>query len=233
MGSIVARVARVALAVLAVAPMPCFAAEYRVLPGASDFVVVTHKGGLASGLAHDHVIAAGAYDAALDFDPAAQTSTRFTLELSVEDLVVDDPNIQERAYPRLEQLGVLDSPLSAVSDKDRGKIRKSMLGKSQLDATSFPKIRVTAVGVEEVRNDDDAGEFTHEVRVTLEVRGRSVERAARARYTVLDGGIEAEALAEFRFTDFEIKPYSAMLGAVRNKDRFHLYMRLTAKSSSE
>ena len=45
----------------------------------------------------------------------------------------------------------------------------------------------------------------------------------------LEGHVFSPFLAELRFTDFRIEPYSALLGAVRNADRFHLYVELVAR----
>ncbi len=47
----------------------------------SIFAVITHKGGFASGVAHNHLIAATGHQAELDFDPAAPLATRFELTL--------------------------------------------------------------------------------------------------------------------------------------------------------
>ena len=69
--------------------------------------------------------------------------------------------------------------------------------------------------------------------MVFEVRGKRAERPARVRYTYREGKLEVEALGEFFFTDFGIKPYSAMLGAVRNRDRFHVYLLLTAVEDGE
>lgn len=215
--------------VVGAAWQPSPADSYRLLPAESDLVIVTHKGGFAAGLGHDHLVAARGYRARIEFDPADVGATRFALELEVENLLVDDPDVQNRCFPRLQELGVKTSPFAAVSDGDRRKIRKAMLGKKQLDAAASPTLRATAT----VQPVDASGDgFSHEVLVTLEIRGNPIERRARATYDFRSGVLKAEALGEFLFTDFGIRPYSAFLGAVRNEDRFHVYVRLTAVAES-
>ena len=218
------------LAVLACACQSLPAATFRVLPEESYFLVVTHKGGFAAGLAHDHLVAANGYVAHLAFDPDDPVSARFELELEAEKLVIDDPGIHRRLFARLSEVSVLGSAPKSVSGSTRRKIRKAMLGHRQLDAESFPTIRVSAT----VSGPLPAADiFSHEVLVVFEVRGQRAERQARVRYTYRKGRLEVEALGEFLFTDFGIKPYSAMLGAVRNQDRFHVYLRLTAVEEGE
>ena len=218
------------LALLACAWQSLPAATFRVLPEESDFLVISHKGGFAAGLAHDHLVAASGYVAHVAFDPDDPGSARFELELEAEKLLVDDPDIQRRLFVRLEELGVLDSAPKQVSERDRRKIRVAMLGDRQLDSESFPTIRVSATVSGRL---SAAGIFSHEVLMTFEVRGQRAEGPAQARYTHREGQLEVEALGEFLFTDFGIRPYSAMLGAVRNQDRFHIYLHLTAVEDGE
>ena len=62
----------------------------------------------------------------------------------------------------------------------------------------------------------------------LEVHGETVERLVAARYSLEDGVLTVEVVGSFAFTEFGIKPYSSALGALKNRDRFHLYVQLIA-----
>lgn len=222
-----ARIAAASLALLAA--LPCPAETFRVLAGSSDLVVVTHRGGIAKAMAHDHVIAASDYVAQLEFAPGDPEAARYELRLPVDGLVVDEAQVKQRLASRLEQLGVRDRAFSRVSDADRSKIRTAMLAPGQLDAERFPTISARAVVSGRRHAEGDGGlPFAYNVRLMLEIRDRGVEREAAARYEYRDGRLEIEALASFRFTEFGIKPYSAFLGAVRNRDRFHVYVRIVA-----
>jgi len=204
------------------------AEELTVVDGDSIFAVVTHKAGLFSGRAHNHLVAAGAYAARLEASPS-EAGAVFEIELAAADLVVDAPELQQAWYPRLAALGILDEPFAEVPDKDREKIRESMLGKKQLDAERFPKIRARVTAVAE--EPSTLGEVAMPYRVTLafEVHGVSVERPVAARAEWDDAGaLHVEAAGVFHFTDFGIEPFSAFLGAVKNTDEFHVYVSLRA-----
>jgi len=214
---------------LALAALPGAAGSFVVVPEESDLVVVTHKDGFAAKLAHDHTIAASAYDARLEFDPGNPSASRFELTVPVHELTVDDPVVQARISPRLEQLAVRVGPFPEVTEKDRAAIRAAMLGPRQLDAERHATITATAdVSRRRAAVSGEADRFPYLVDLRVEILGRVVERQATARYEYRAGRLEVEAYASFEFTDFGIKPYSAFLGAVRNRNEFHVYVSLTA-----
>jgi hypothetical protein len=209
-----------------------YAEEYRILAEQSVFAVVTHKGGFASGMAHNHFIAASNYAVRLDFDETDPLATKLEVRFAAEDLVVDSPEQRQRWYPRLEALGILDKSFGELSDKDRENIRKTMLSEKQLDATAFPEISARIVSVAMEGAELGGVELSHRVTLALSTHGQSVEKPLMARYELVDRTLRIEAVGVFRFRDFGIKPYSAMLGAVKNKDEFHIYVSLVAVPES-
>ncbi len=206
------------------------AQQIEIVAEDSIFAVITHKAGLASGMAHNHLVTAAGYQAELNFEAGAPLATRFEIELASDQLQVDPWDLEQAWYPRFEELELLDEPFSEVSEKDRAKIRKSMLSKGQLDATGSPRItaRVTAVR-EQATTLGDVG-FPYAADLELEIRGKTVEKPVAARYQIDGETLTIEAVGAFRFTDFDIKPYSALLGAVKNEDEFHVYVSLKALS---
>ena len=211
------------------------AEEIEIVTGDSIFAVVTHKGGFASGVAHNHLVTASGYQAKLSFDASMPLATRFELKLASEQLVVDSWDLEQAWYPRLEELGILDEAFSEVSSKDREKIRKAMLSKGQLDAAGSPEItaRITAVreeattlGGEVAPEARERNTFSYTADLELVIGGKKVERPVAARYHLADGVFNIEAVGTFQFTDFGIKPYSALFGAVKNEDMFHIFVNL-------
>lgn len=190
---------------------------------ASVFAVVTHKEGLAAGLAHEHFVVANDYEATIDvaglFSDDVESAARFEFEVAVNDLRVDDPEQSARWQERLLQLELLGKPFAELSEKDRKKIRKSMLGKKQLNAALHPQI---SARLEEIRSDGDGSYFGT---LHLTVADHSVSKEISF---VLDGTergvLRAEVTATFDFTDFGIKPYSAMLGSIRVANTFHIFV---------
>lgn len=190
---------------------------------ASVFAVITHKAGPAAKFAHNHLVVAGAYDVELSLDPDAPAQASFRLSTTAQDLVVDDPGLQEAWYPRLAELGILNEPFAEISDKDRGKIRKSMLSKKQLNAEATPTLAVTLLSISKTESGE---EHPFQLKLKMDVAGRSAEPIVKAKMRQENSRVIVEAVAELSFTDFGIEPYSAMLGAVRNQDLFHLFLHL-------
>ena len=208
------------------AASPVLAEEAEISVGDSIFAVITHKAGIASGVAHNHMVAAAGYRAKLSFAESAPLDASFELELASEKLEVDRWDVAQAWYPRLEELGLLDEPFSEISEKDRGKIRKAMLSKGQLDAAAFPKITARVTSVQEASRTYGGTDFPYAAQLELTIRGKTVSKPVAARYQMADGRLTVEAVGAFSFTDFGIKPYSALLGAIRNQDRFHAYVNL-------
>lgn len=212
---------------LALAALPAVqAAEYRVLPDESGFAIVTHKGGIAAGFAHNHLVVARDYEASLDFEPDRPEAARFEFRADAEKLAFDEAAEQARWYPLVERFGVLDEPFKDVSDKHRAEIRETALGAAQLDAESHPHLSASVVSVEPSGDE----ELPWRVTLAFEAHGVRVERPVAARYEVGDAGrVTIEATGEFQFTDFGIKPYKAMMGTVKNHDEFDVVVRAVAE----
>lgn len=217
------------LAVALVAAASGWSAEYTVVPEESVFAIVTHRAGVASAMAHNHIVAASDYEASLTYEPEEPTRTAFTLRFSTEGLVADEPGIVERWSARIVALGILDEVPKTLGDSARADIRKSMLGDKQLDAERFPTISATLRDVREEETKVGDHAFGYLVTIALEVHGKTVEKRCPVSVTVQEDHLEIEGTGSYRFSDFGIEPYSAMLGAVRNEDEFDVYVRVVAK----
>ncbi|MCG8463033.1 MAG: hypothetical protein MI919_42665 [Holophagales bacterium] len=201
------------------------ARAYEVDREASVFAVITHKAGLAARLAHDHLVVAGDVESELRFDPSAPDRARFTLTAPSASLVVDDPAAQARWGPRIVELGILEQVFGELSEGDRRKIHESMVGKKQLRVEEYPRIRAEVLGITEGGSTPG---FPYTIHLEMEVVGKSSKGFLAGRYELEGERLVVEAFGELRFTDFGIEPYSAMLGAVRNDDPFHLFLYLEA-----
>ena len=192
----------------------------------SLFAVLTHKGGFASGKAHDHLVAAGEPEVVVHFDGGDPLATRFELRADVGKLRVDEDPLREELFPRLRELGLLEQAFAPVTDEQRADIRKAMLSRKQLDVERFPQLGAKLVSVTPEPSKLGEVELSHAGVVELSVHGKTVRRPFRARVVAGDGATTLEAVGEATFTELGIEPYSAFLGAVKNLDRFHFYLRL-------
>lgn len=212
-----------AAAIDAQEPEPRDSADWTVLQDESVLAVVTRRAGAAARLAHDHLIHAARFDSEIDFDPDAPLDTRARARVHVAGLQVDDPGVRADVQGRLVELGLLDEPFQDIGSEDRSDVRAEMLHPDQLDAPNHPVIEFET----DVVTRDPAGGFPFRVEVFVRIRGEEVAVPLSAR--VVEQGqdrVRIEAWGETRFTDFGIEPYSAFLGAVKNRDEFYLYLDL-------
>jgi hypothetical protein len=203
--------------------------QYTVDPAQSVFAVVTHKTGVAAALAHNHFVYAREYTCEIQQPGDALESGQFNLTFPTTNLVADDPAAKTKWYPRIEALRILDEPFPEISEKDRAKIRETMLSKEQLDAAQFPDIRAEVKGIKAAASKHGKLECTHNVTLALTVHGKTVEHEVPVRIEVSGDTAKVEGAGKFAFTEFGIKPYSAMMGAVKVTDGFDVYVNLVAK----
>lgn len=191
------------------------------------FAVVTHKAGIARGLAHNHLI--HAKDFTLEIDGSNIDSLAMRFSLAVEALVVDDPSLTQDWSARIQELGLLDEPYGEVSEKDRQKIRKSMLGKKQLNAAAHPKIEGQLLAITQQFGKWGVVDTEHVIKVRLSLHGESKDVDFRGNLRIDEHHLEVDAVAEVLLSEFGIKPYSAMFGAISNDDEVHFLMHFQAK----
>ena len=165
----------------------------------------------------------------LDFDRERPEATKFTFAVAVEALEVDAPAARAALAGRLRELGLQKDDLPAVPDSDRKKVRTAMLGESQLDGAKFPEIRAEMLGLERGAAPAAGAEGAWNLALRLTIRGRTLERRLPVSWSEKDGTLAAETYTELHFKDFGIEPYSTMLGAIRNDDRFDLYVNVVAR----
>lgn len=196
------------------------AQPYRIVPDESLIAVVTLQAGIMTRMGHDLLIRPTRYLSLVEVDRARPRTSRFVLEFDAADLVVDDRVWKERVQGRLQELRIIEVPFDPITPADAEEIRRAMLAPGQLDAERHPRIRVESTGV----RGGGIPPFAYEVDVLLTLRNVAQPATLQVRIEELPGGrLELEAHGSFHFTDFGIVPYRGPGGAVRNRNRFHLY----------
>lgn len=221
------------LAVAFALPCAARATEFTIEPSESVFAVVVHKAGIAARFAHNHFIAARDYTATITIEGGDPTTAAFSLEAAVADLEVDASEAHEKWYPEIVKAGILDEPFGKLSEKDRKTIAEHMLAKDQLDGAQCPTISAKVVKIRAERNTFLKRDYTHMVSLDLTVHGKTVRNECPADIVLNDGELEVNAAGAFRFSDFGIKPYSTMMGAVKNQDEFHVFVQIRAAATRE
>ena len=188
-----------------------WAATFRVDPSRSSLVVQIFRDGVAARLGHDHVVQATTFSGRVTYDPSAPALSSVAAEVQTATLKVDDAETRRRFG--------LEGQLSAG---DVAEIDKSMKAEGQLDVSRFPTITFTSTRITPETPD------RYLVAGQLTIRG--VTRAVQFPATVtMDGTvIRATATLTVMQSAFGYKPYSALLGAIKNKDAVMLHIDLVA-----
>ncbi len=155
---------------------------------------------IGSSVSHDHVVAATGWSGEVTWDPADPSACAVRIVVPVSGLRPDEDALRRRVgYDR------------KLGDRQRAQIGEDMRGERQLDAARFPTITFVARRCEAA----DAG-----VRVTGDLTIHGTTRPVSAVFEVAADreGFSAAGTFTARATDFGFEPYSALLGALRNRD---------------
>ncbi len=200
----------------------------------SSLAILTEKEGVAAALAHRHIIVATNWTAELRIDRkvekmaslAAITSGSATILIPVKDLIVDSPDASAGIVGFLGELKLWNPKDDRLEPGNAKKVRENMLDESQLDVAKYPNI-------------EGSGRFSScqavnesstrcSLELTLKIRGRVVTKKLPLVIRYSGGELIAEFSGSFAFSEFGIKPYTALMGAIAVKDGFTLASRIVA-----
>ena len=190
---------------------PASAATFRVDPSRSSLVVQIFRDGLAAKLGHDHVVQATTFSGSVTYDPSTPGLSSVAAQVPTATLKVDEAETRRK-------FGLEGQPTAA----DVAEIDKSMKAEGQLDVSKFPMITFASTTITPETPD------RYQVAGQLTIRGvtRAVQFPANV---VMEGNVfRATATLTFMQNAFGYKPYSALLGALRNKDAVMLHIDLVA-----
>jgi polyisoprenoid-binding protein YceI len=186
-------------------------ATFRVDPERSHLAVRLYREGVGSRLAHDHVVEATEVLGRVEYDAARPEASTIAVEVRTASLRVDEPAARRR-------LGVEGD----LSEGQRADVDKAMRAPDQLDVAAHPTIRFASTRV--------LAEGNGRLRVTGQLTLRGVTRDVTFPATVAleSGTLRGRATLTFLQSSFGYRPYSALLGAIRNKDEVTLHVDLVA-----
>lgn len=194
----------------------------------SIFAIVTHKAGLAAKLAHNHLVAARQFSATLAADPNKLNEGQFSFKANVNELEFDRPDLQKRWFPLIQALNWLTEPYNALSDSDRETIREHGLAADQLDAQKFKEVSATIESITDAKSKLGSKDFNKRATVAVTIKGQTVKRVFATNMNLQGQELNVEAAADFKFSEFGIKPYRALMGALGNDDVFNILVSFRA-----
>ncbi|MCO5171227.1 MAG: YceI family protein [Planctomycetes bacterium] len=161
----------------------------------SSLTVWTYKEGLLSKVAHDLCIRAADWQA-----EARRDGRRVEVEVVVP---VRGLRVQGQ---------VKDGAVLPLSEKDHREIEGNLASRHVLDADRFPEVRFTGAG--------DLPEGGGRATITGQLTIHGTTRPLTLAVDVREAGdrVVVTGEARVRQTDFGVKPYSALLGALKVQD---------------
>ena len=197
---------------LLLAPGVVWGATFRIDPGRTRLAVRLYREGLGSRLAHDHVVEATEVTGRVDYDAGRLEASSIVVEVRTASLRVDEPAARRR-------LGLEGD----LSDSQRADVDKAMRAADQLDVAHHPTIRFASARVV-----PEAGGRLLRVTGQLTLRGVTRDLSFPATVALESGTFRGRATLTFLQSSFGYRPYSAVLGAIRNKDEVSLHIDLVA-----
>jgi polyisoprenoid-binding protein YceI len=178
----------------------------------SVLAVQVFKGGAAAALAHNHVISATTMSGRIVVDPAHPDTARVEVTLPTAGLTNDDPKLRKR-------FGVTGD----VPEGDRKLILEHMQDAGQLDIAHFPTMQFVSTSTSGTGN-----KLVLNGKLTLHGVTRDISLPVDVTFT--DTSVRGVGSIQLKTSDFGIEPYSAFLGAVKNKDGIVLHVDLFASA---
>lgn len=197
---------RAALLALLAAPLPALAAPttYALNGGEVAVLVKYDRSTLMKG--HDHILLSRRFTGTVTIDLADPTSCDIRVSMPVQSLEVDPGDA--RARWKLE---------GTTPDGDKESIKKNALSSGQLDAAKHPDITFRSTGCAR------AGDKL-QVTGDLTIRGTAHRLTTTLSAAETDAGFTAKGSFTAGHADFGFKPYTALLGALRNDEVLTFYV---------
>ena len=207
------QVALLSALIIGLGASPGLSASFKVDPAQSSLVLQLFKDGVAARLGHDHVVHARVFSGTVAYDPRNPEASSIQVAVDVGSLIADDPGTRRK-------FGLAGEP----SASDRAEIDKAMKADGQLAAARFPSMTFTSTAI--------ATQPDGRVQVTgrLTIRGVTNELTFPAQMSVEGTQLRGRAQLKFKQSSFGYPPYSALLGAIKNKDEVILHIDLVAQA---
>lgn len=202
---------------LSSAPALSAPTTYDIRPGESRVDIQVFKAGVASGLAHDHVIRGTDVSGTVVYDPERPEGTSVQVTLQTATLIADLP----AARKKYDLEGTLDKD-------DREEVEENMKGEDQLGVKQHPTITFKSTSVQKVGDN-------YIVRGPLTLKGKTKPILMPVKVKITGDTLTGDGKMRVLQSTYGIEPYSALLGSIENQDRLlvHVHLKGEAKPAPE
>ena len=169
---------------------------------------------IGAGAAHNHAIQAQSWHGNASWDASDASTCSFSFSVPVINLVLDKTKIRKIAGLKGE-----------VSDSQRAEIKGNMLSEGQLYADKYPNISFASTSCE-VSGDKVL------LNGKLSLRGQT--NPVKIPVTIsVDDVLNIKGSFDVKATDYGFEPYSALFGAVANKDTMEIHFDLKTRPKAK
>jgi hypothetical protein len=189
---------------------------YSVVGAESDLHWLVYKAGALARLGHNHTIAPGDLRGTVHLSSPNRAESRFELEFSVAELVVDDPQLRSTLGADFASVPTAD---------DVAGTHRNMLSEAVLNGEMFPRIRITGRG-------PMASDGVQTLDVTVELLGRSIALSVPSEVTVDGDEVRAKGQFELNHADLGMQPFSVMMGALQVGEKLSFAYDIAARKSA-
>lgn len=191
-------------------PAGSTAKTYTLTPSGSELYAQVFKdpGTIAAGLSHDHVVVATGWSGTATYDPANVAACKVSISVPVSGLVNDDPTWRTKV-----------GFTSTLTDKDRAEVKGHMLDVGQLNMASYASMSFSSTACA------PAGDKVN-VTGNLSIHGVSKSVTLPMKITADGSSFSASGILSITHTDFGIQPFSALGGALKNRNDIRLVVKV-------
>jgi polyisoprenoid-binding protein YceI len=190
--------------------------RYVVHAPQSDLHWLVYKAGALARLGHNHTIAVGDLTGNVAVDKSNLGASRFELEFSVANLVVDDPMLRSTQGADFS---------SVPTAEDIAGTRSNMLSDKVLDGEKYPRIRIIGTG-------PMTREGKQVLTVKVEMLGRTVDLTVPTEVTIAGDELRAQGEFELNHADLGMQPFSVMMGALQVGEKLSFAYDIRARRDS-
>lgn len=188
---------------------------YAIDTAVSRVQVLVYRGGTLRRLGHNHIISTGHVEGSVYLHPEATDST-VELTIPVGELIIDDASLRRKEGPDFA---------STPSQKDIAATQRNMLSKRLLDVAQFPVISITGSGLE-----IDA-EQNATLDVVIQIKNTSATRRVPLTLDINAEQIVAHGVVDLTHAELGLRPFSALLGAMKVAETMTVNFSFTARRS--
>jgi polyisoprenoid-binding protein YceI len=185
-------------------------AQFQIDDTQTELVAIVRPGGLFGG--HAHAIKATRVTGTVGYDSTNPQASTVDISFPADGLENDDAALRKKLS------------LPEFNASDRAAVATNLRGPDQLDVKKHASVRFKTTGATGSGN-------TLELEGTLSIRGVDTKVRVPVSFEIKDGVLTGTGRFSITHAMFGFKPYSALLGAVRNAEAIDVKVKVVGRTA--